>query len=665
MKRIDLHIHTVGAQNKEETFEFDMDLLKAHVEEQRLDAIAITNHNLFDRQNYNLVKLELSTIGCIVFPGVELDAIGTHILIITDDLHVDAMETACKKLHAAPQNVNELIMSFPFIDSCLVIPHFNKDPSISNESLIAIRDYVDAVETSSLKKAIRLSKTNSLDVPVVCFTDFRFGGNGKPEPKSVYIDTDNLTITNVKAAMKSDRGIRYNIEGTDQLEIAPGILACDSLNLLIGKRSTGKTHTLERTIGLCDEGDVYYIKQGSLVADSTESQFEQYLSESFSSNIVNYYKRWIPILAEAKRIGGKSNRETKIRDYLIALKKYAGSSTMADSFSECHLFHAKPLPITDCSEYTKVIDALIVLLNAVKTKNIVEKYIGQDSLLRTLAEVVNKARQKKMESSATERANDISAAVKRKLTVRSSQDEYPTPVLSSVFHDQVFYLKSAELLERCWEKRDIYNDRGKAAGKYIVHIAREPYTRADTIKRKLGIEASLKGMAGKNAAEYLDTFIGLPGCVEHPSALFNLVVRVKDQKGADLSGGQRTEFIFMDKLREAESYSVILIDEPESSFDNIFLNEQIANKIRSLASHSTVFVTSHNQVLSFALQPKKVFYTSYDPSNRTYEIYAGELSDDNLKNKTGEARPTRQTMQALLEAGEKSFEQRRTYYEGA
>lgn len=47
MKKIDLHIHTI-ANAYEKAFDFDMSKLKEYTEKLEIDAIAITNHNLFD-----------------------------------------------------------------------------------------------------------------------------------------------------------------------------------------------------------------------------------------------------------------------------------------------------------------------------------------------------------------------------------------------------------------------------------------------------------------------------------------------------------------------------------------------------------------------------------------------------------------------------------------
>lgn len=67
MKKIDLHIHTVSTI-KDRTFTFDMGVLKDYVSTQKLDAIAITNHNVFDKVQYEEICKQLS--GIVVFSGI-------------------------------------------------------------------------------------------------------------------------------------------------------------------------------------------------------------------------------------------------------------------------------------------------------------------------------------------------------------------------------------------------------------------------------------------------------------------------------------------------------------------------------------------------------------------------------------------------------------------
>lgn len=55
MKRIDLHIHTVKTVCDPQNYCFDLEVLKRYVGTAQLDAIAVTNHNLFDRANYDSI----------------------------------------------------------------------------------------------------------------------------------------------------------------------------------------------------------------------------------------------------------------------------------------------------------------------------------------------------------------------------------------------------------------------------------------------------------------------------------------------------------------------------------------------------------------------------------------------------------------------------------
>ena len=54
MKKLDLHIHTTATAS-DHYFDFSLDSLQKYVAENQLDAIAITNHNTFNREQYELI----------------------------------------------------------------------------------------------------------------------------------------------------------------------------------------------------------------------------------------------------------------------------------------------------------------------------------------------------------------------------------------------------------------------------------------------------------------------------------------------------------------------------------------------------------------------------------------------------------------------------------
>ena len=85
MIKIDFHIHTVPSTLKNESFVFSLRRLQEYVSLRRLDAIAVTNHNLFDETNFLAIKNGLSIT---VFPGIEVDLENGHILVITDNSNI-------------------------------------------------------------------------------------------------------------------------------------------------------------------------------------------------------------------------------------------------------------------------------------------------------------------------------------------------------------------------------------------------------------------------------------------------------------------------------------------------------------------------------------------------------------------------------------------------
>jgi predicted metal-dependent phosphoesterase TrpH len=66
LKKIDLHIHTIPTIS-DSGFTFSLDTFKRYADEARLDAVAITNHDVFDGVQFRQIYQSLDAI---VFPGI-------------------------------------------------------------------------------------------------------------------------------------------------------------------------------------------------------------------------------------------------------------------------------------------------------------------------------------------------------------------------------------------------------------------------------------------------------------------------------------------------------------------------------------------------------------------------------------------------------------------
>lgn len=664
MIKVDLHIHTASS-SLEEDFDFDSDLLRSHVSENKLDVIAVTNHNQFDRENYNEVVSALSETECVVLPGIELSAAKTHFIIVCDENDSRLLEEGCKKLadlNAEPNSLDEVLNLFPNLDEWICIPHYKKDPSISEEYLEEFDEYIDALETTSLKKAIELTKAEVSEKPIVCFTDCRFGGKVNPKPAGVYLRTDGRTCSSLKEGFRSEFGAMFNASGTEQFELADGVLASETLNVLIGKRSSGKTYTLKRIESMCDKDEVYFIRQGALTHDSEEDEFYNGLNQRYYNRTAPYYQPWSLLLEKAKERGDRDSRQNSIKEYLLELKKYAETSTLADVFSKCPLFSPTLFEEIVENEYHILLKAVCTLLEASDFDKDIAPFVSRVSLIQLAVSLEKKARDIELKKVSAKKANDIISSVKTKLSAKSAQATHPIPILRQVASDYLFFNRLSTLLEECWKEKEILNDNGLIAGKYSLVAVRQKHEDAAAVKRAAGITENLGRIMQSKAPDYLDKMLSLQSASSLARGLFDVRYEIRNDRGVKPSGGQRTEFVFFERLSEAAGYSVVLIDEPEASFDNMFLSKEISSRIREIAKSSTVFVTTHSHILCFDLKPGKVIYAFYDEENSSYGLLAGSLSDSELRDSKLTA-STKNTILDLMEAGKDSFDLRRQYYE--
>ena len=79
VQKIDFHLHTI-ASIKDSDFIFSLDWLRNYVGEMELDAIAITNHDLFDKENFEEITVALDKVK--VYPGIELTLDVGHVNIV-------------------------------------------------------------------------------------------------------------------------------------------------------------------------------------------------------------------------------------------------------------------------------------------------------------------------------------------------------------------------------------------------------------------------------------------------------------------------------------------------------------------------------------------------------------------------------------------------------
>ena len=265
MKKIDLHIHTVPTI-RDSSFCFNLDNLKKYVSEAGLDAIAITNHDVFDGGQFRAIKEALAVV---VFPAIEVCLEAGHVLIISDVANLEDFEDKAKLIARKITqiedsiSVDELQEIFGNLNDYLVIPHYDKKPSIKGETLGRIASYVTAGEVDSPKKFIRAIKDENMLSPVL-FSDVRITDELARLPtRQTFIDCGELTLSAIKVCLKDKSKVALSkSDGNSLFQIfEDGQELSTGLNVLLGERSTGKTFTLNRIYESNDDVRVKYIRQ--------------------------------------------------------------------------------------------------------------------------------------------------------------------------------------------------------------------------------------------------------------------------------------------------------------------------------------------------------------------------------------------------------------------
>lgn len=140
--------------------------------------------------------------------------------------------------------------------------------------------------------------------------------------------------------------------------------------------------------------------------------------------------------------------------------------------------------------------------------------------------------------------------------------------------------------------------------------------------------------------------------------------KILNQYGFPVSGGERAEFNLLQEIKEANSYDMLLIDEPESSFDNIFLKEKVNHIIKELSQNMPVILVTHNNTVGASIKPDYVIFTKRIISNEiSYKRYYGLPSNNYLTSFEGDKIKNIKVMFDCLEAGEEAYNERKHDYE--
>lgn len=671
MKKIDLHVHTVKTISDSE-FSFSMERLVSYVHEMRLDAIAITNHNIFDKTQFVEICDALEEIK--VFPGIELN-IGAnvgHLLLITESSDIDEFSQKCNKVEKIISNATDSLSLEEFkkifgnLKKYLLIPHYDKTPRVDKSIISALGDTIIAGEVSSPKKFIYCKKNDGL-TPVI-FSDWRPVENGDLPIRQTYIDTGSISIKAIKKSLMDKAKVHLtDEEGHHMFQALPDLRLSSGLSVIIGGRSSGKTYTLDQIERYHET--VKYIRQFSLLEkepEKAEEDFSRDIESQYSQFIQEYLRSFSLAVSEVAEIDIAKD-EKKIDEYIKSLIKYASETERADAFSRCKLFAETEYTVEDLSLLEELISAVDRLLSARKYKDLIEKNIEREKFVCLYQDLIKKHIEEDILLRKKTWVNELITNIKAGLQSKTSATRIKWVDFYSVQMNRKKVRKFEELTELV-ETNSVIKEVDIEGFK--IQITKRKYNGALELKNKSGKKIAFKDaydVYGNSAYGYLRALMGISGLQDKDYYQFFVKVECKilNQYGYPVSGGERAEFNLLREINDALQYDLLLIDEPESSFDNIFLKSKVNHLIKEISETMPVVIVTHNNTVGASIRPDYIVHTKRRISNGAVKfiIYSGYPGDHELVSSSGETIPNIEATMDCLEAGRDAYDERRKDYE--
>ena len=673
MRKIDLHIHTKSS-SQDRRFSFSEEKLKHYVRETGLDCVAITNHNLFDKSQFLRIR---SALGILVLPGIEVDVEKCQILVVSDGQNLDDFDKKCTEIYQKWNSSGKTLHLADFkkmlgdLSQYILVPHYQKDPKISPEVLSEFGDHITAGEVSSPKKFVSCIKDPEKLVPLF-FSDCRVTDDLDPLPtRQTYVDCDEVSFGTLREVFRDKNKVALSeAEGNRLFQVFPdGQSLSTGLNVILGDRSSGKSHTLQRICDWFGEDNTKYIRQFDLVARNEaedEKKFKDFLSERTSIFSKDYLADLQRVVDDILDVYLDADVESVDR-YVTSLLEYAQETSKHDSFSKAKIYSEDAFTKKNLNGLNELIASTKHLLRNVEYRQAIDKHIEISALEALYIDLMRTYCVEEEANGKKSWVNVLVQDVKAKLQRKSSAPKVA----------EVDLLKVA-LNQRKMEKFE-----------KIVKLARQPKTRLRKKKRGFEIVAQVGPFSGagelkeisRSTKGFSDAFskydkpylflqelrkIGDPvTAADYSKYLVRVEYMILNRDGFQASGGERSEFFLLDRIEGADSADILLIDEPESSFDNHFLKADVNEMIKELSRKMPVVIVTHNNTVGASIQPDYLICTRKEMigTGVGWRIYSGYPTSKKLVSTDSYELPTRDVLLGNLEAGVKAYEQRGITYE--
>lgn len=291
--------------------------------------------------------------------------------------------------------------------------------------------------------------------------------------------------------------------------------------------------------------------------------------------------------------------------------------------------------------------------------------MSESSLKLLLKNLIEQYWKDEIENAYYRAVNDMIKTVKDSLQLKSAAPRIPNIDLYQYFINKKKREIFAEIAKGVKKNRIISTEK---AGHFMINVSVRPFVNATDLKSVRLRQMSLVNAFSmyEDPIKYLNELKKIGVDSDRIYKLFAAIdYKILNSSGLSVSGGERAEFNFMQKIKDAILYDILIIDEPESSFDNLFLKNEVNKFIKEMSENMPVIISTHNSTIGGSIKPDYIIYTEKKiESNEThFNIYSGYPTANFLKDVKGNTIENYKITLNSLEAGEQAYSERKEIYE--
>ncbi|MFV0288107.1 MAG: hypothetical protein ACK5HR_01455 [Mycoplasmatales bacterium] len=668
--KIDLHIHTKKVK-KGDAKTRNISVKDFIEKTKNVDIMAITNHNQFDKSQFEEIKKNLD-INKLLWCGVELDITcndqNTHLILVCDISKIDdftmLIDNMVDDVDDFSIDVKDLMKEVEKNfkkEEVIFFVHYMKSPKISENTFKYIRDLIQ-----QKGYLIFAEPTNYATTSIMINHDIRALNGSDVADWNDYDDNELLKLkipvkdfktfyllsrkdnSVIEEFMKTIAIDKYNIELGQKNKDKISITLKNEINIIFGGKGTGKSEILK---ALKKQMEVKGKKVGIYESSINEKNYDELLRSNCQELkvIIDNKEGLIKECLDYK--------ESFPKDLLKEIEAHVTDEKNSNKFPIIHSMFSKTKQLSSLNNNFQNTDKLLEGINIVKNNDMYEHLDSEEK--NQLSEMLNKlfllnindeTNQLKgyyVEALTELHITKIKAVISAKKGLKSKPTNYH---FSTLIASRENFLRNMVEIDKELKKENIVKefDLGELPNKGIIKQKIEyKVLKSNKELKKDGYENITKAKCILNALNEMKIidFSRVHEKLEEINNKFNendiKEVNLEVLLGTDFntyinemeyvpSKGEKA-ILLINKSLENHSNDIYLFDEIEQGFENNYITDMIIPKINMLVKQNkTVVIVTHNANIATHLYPFNNIYREY--KDNKYFTYIGNMFKGTLKN---------------------------------